>query len=312
MENIIRKRSKLSSVSLIKRIAVITALFITSVNVQAIPISITDVFNTRMRDSSPTASGVFDLDEYVRNSADLQDWSGVSIDSARVTFYLKDEYDYYDTSVEYEERTKQTYGYVGGDNLYDSKAQWHRIEDRETTTKTDNQRELVDLYVGDADNKETLTDVAPDHQIETFRTDYLRTNAATQIRTANCPDDRYKSNGYLCNKWGVYPAAPDKYIYETTYWDIRMVDVSIADAFDTAGYTVDIADNLLDDFNSTHLLNYGATSTLGSATFVSAVINLEVSEILPSPVPEPAALALFGLGIAGLFGANRKRRSNKG
>src|SRR5690606_18880522 len=43
-------------------------------------------------------------------------------------------------------------------------------------------------------------------------------------------------------------------------------------------------------------------------SFVSAPATLVISEYNPNPIPEPAALALFGLGLLGL-GVMRRRRT---
>ena len=63
---------------------------------------------------------------------------------------------------------------------------------------------------------------------------------------------------------------------------------------------------LLAELMQTKALNFGLGVT-GDLNLVSASLNLDYTDTTPSPVPEPASLALFGIALLGFAGARVRR-----
>ncbi len=59
-------------------------------------------------------------------------------------------------------------------------------------------------------------------------------------------------------------------------------------------------------WSSRHLLNNG--DNIPNISHFAAMVDPDISGEEPPPIPEPATMLLFGTGLAGLIGVNRKRK----
>jgi hypothetical protein len=118
--------------------------------------------------------------------------------------------------------------------------------------------------------------------------------------------NHYYYYGCNCDYWGCDTCSGYYTHYVYTNYQTNNYD-------NTEGYTGELTiASVLDTSNLNDLsldgqIDFTVTGTAGDIVFNNGKLTADVTPN-PNPVPEPMTLALLGMGLAGLFGINRKRK----